>query len=92
MLLALLDTGGCHKAQHLLHYNTVSQMYRKSVLQPTIHVIPAKKLCAAWHDFEGEALPSINTVVPLAVTAACHMTGSLGCSGGAGGGCRRNQI
>lgn len=68
------------------------KMYRKSVLQPTIHVIPAKKLCAAWHDFKGEALPSINTVVPLAVTAACHMTGSLGCSGGAGGGCRRNIV
>lgn len=57
-----------------------------------VHVIPAEKLCAAWHDFKGEALPSINTVVPLAVTAAHHMTGGLGCSGGAGGSCRRHQV
>lgn len=59
-----------------------------------VHVIPAEKLGAAWHDFKSEALPSINTVVPLAVTAACHVTGGLGCGDGdgAGGSCRRHRV
>lgn len=56
------------------------------------HTVPAEKLCAAWHDFKSEALSSINTVVPLAVTAACDMAGGLGRSGGAGGSCRRHQV
>lgn len=54
-------------------------------------VIPAEELCAAWCDFKGKAFSSIYTVVPLAVTAARHMTGGLSCSGGAGGSCRKHQ-
>lgn len=57
-------------------------------VKPSVHVLPAKKLCAAWHDFKGEAFPSINTIVLLAVAAARHVTGGLGCRGGAGGSCR----
>lgn len=59
-----------------------------------VHVIPAEKLGAAWHNFKSEALPSINTVVSLAVAAARHVTGGLGCGDGdgAGGSCRRHQV
>lgn len=58
---------------------------------PAVHVVPAEKLGAAWHDLQSEALASVHTVVPLAVAAARHMTGGLGCGDGAGGGCERHR-
>lgn len=57
-----------------------------------VHVLPAEKFCAARHDFKGEALSSIDTVVLLTVTAACHMTGCLCCCGRAGGSCRGHPL
>lgn len=72
--------------------STVSLSCRVVTYTPAVHVIPAEELGAAWHDFKSEALPSINTVVPLAVAAASHMTGGLGRGDGdgAGGGCERH--
>lgn len=64
-----------------------------SATYPAVHVIPAEKLGAAWHNLKSEALPSIHAVVPLAVAAARHVTGGFGCGDddGAGGGCERHR-
>lgn len=66
---------------------------QSSATYPAVHVIPAEKLGAAWHNLKSETLSSIHTVVPLAVAAARHMTGGLGCGDGdgAGGGCERQR-
>lgn len=49
--------------------------------------IPAEELCAAWCDFKGETLSSVDAVVLLAVAAAGHMTRGL--ARGAGKSCGR---
>lgn len=77
-------------SQHLQSDANLNQGHAET-LSDTWNTVPAEKLGAAWRDFKGEALASIDAVVPLAVAAARHVAGDLGRGRGAGGGCRRHR-